>query len=137
MPLVEPLGNGQILLRGRAVVRVASGMKAAVAFVSRRDGGGVDPDLADILGALEAEACTFLSARPRCPHAAPADTAVLRGLVIDPISSEEAAMILGMTERNVRRLAPQLGGRLIRGRWILDRATIVAAADDRAQGRAA
>lgn len=128
LPEVEQLGNGQVLLRGRAVVRVASGMKAAVALVAGRDGGHVDRELAVVLRALEVEAKTYMS---EGPHAIWQNRGVSGGSVIEPMSTEEVAMILEMTPRHVRRLAQQLGGYRLRGRWIFDRAAVAAAAEDR------
>lgn len=37
------------------------------------------------------------------------------------MSIEEAAAELGCSRRQARRLAPELGGRLIGGRWLIDR----------------
>lgn len=128
LPEVEPLGNGQVLLRGRALVRVAGATKSAVAVLTRRDGGRIDPELSAVLQVLEAEARAFLSILPQA-EAAP--RSVLAESVIEPVTTEEAAMILEMTPRNVRYLAPQLGGQRIRGRWVFDRATVVATADER------
>ncbi len=37
------------------------------------------------------------------------------------IPSSEAAELLGVTHRQVRRLAPRLGGQLVAGRWLIPR----------------
>ena len=39
-------------------------------------------------------------------------------------SPAEPAGLLGCSERKARRLAPQLGGRLTGGRWLLDRVAV-------------
>ncbi|WP_094292073.1 hypothetical protein [Mycobacterium neumannii] len=36
------------------------------------------------------------------------------------VSIEEAAHRMGLSSRQVRRLAPRLGGRIVSGRWLLD-----------------
>jgi hypothetical protein len=42
----------------------------------------------------------------------------------DNVTTSEAAALLGCSERKARRLAPQLGGRLTGGRWLLDRVAV-------------
>lgn len=42
----------------------------------------------------------------------------------ETVTSDQAAAMLGVSERTARRLAPQLGGRLIGGRWLLDRQAV-------------
>lgn len=42
------------------------------------------------------------------------------GPVIETVSTAEASERLGISERQVRRIAPGLGGRLVGGVWILD-----------------
>ncbi|MEI7717714.1 MAG: helix-turn-helix domain-containing protein, partial [Mycobacterium sp.] len=42
----------------------------------------------------------------------------------DELTVEEAMAVLGKSRRSVQRLAPRLGGRLIGGRWILDRRAV-------------
>lgn len=37
----------------------------------------------------------------------------------------EAAARLGLTDRQVRRLAPRLGGKKIGGRWLIDEQALV------------
>lgn len=41
------------------------------------------------------------------------------------ITTEEAAQMLGISNRQARRRAPQLGGRLTGGRWLLDRRAVL------------
>lgn len=42
----------------------------------------------------------------------------------DYMSTDEAAAALGCSPRQARRLAPLLGGRLVGGRWLVDRLAI-------------
>ena len=42
----------------------------------------------------------------------------------DDMTTEEAAELLGVSRRTARRLAPALGGRLVGGRWLLDRQAV-------------
>ncbi|MBJ8344830.1 hypothetical protein [Antrihabitans sp. YC2-6] len=43
----------------------------------------------------------------------------------EQISIEEAATMLKLSARQVRRIAPQLGGQLVGGRWLLDRLAVL------------
>ncbi|MGD7707008.1 helix-turn-helix domain-containing protein [Microlunatus sp. Y2014] len=43
----------------------------------------------------------------------------------DMITSDDAARLIGCSPRTARRLAPQLGGRLTGGRWLLDRQAVI------------
>ena len=45
-----------------------------------------------------------------------------------PVQTDTAARMLGLTTRQVRRLADQLGGRRIGGTWVFDRAAVSAEA---------
>lgn len=42
----------------------------------------------------------------------------------DDMTTAEAAELLGVSRRTARRLAPALGGRLVGGRWLLDRQAV-------------
>ncbi len=42
----------------------------------------------------------------------------------DYMTTDEAAALLGCSERHVRRMAPALGGRLVGGRWLVDRQAV-------------
>lgn len=63
------------------------------------------------------------------PGQRPAQLSIaLEPLPQDLISSEEAAVKLGVTSRTVRRNAVEFGGRLIGGRWLFDPFIIAATA---------
>ena len=53
----------------------------------------------------------------------------------DHAGSKEAADILGLSTRTVRRLAPDLDGEIIGGRLVFSRATIIEYAQERRHGR--
>lgn len=63
------------------------------------------------------------------------DTPETPALETEPewITTEEAARMLGVSNRQARRLAPALGGRLTGGRWLLDRRAV----EEHTQGKAA
>jgi excisionase family DNA binding protein len=42
----------------------------------------------------------------------------------EDMTTDEAARLLGYSTRQVRRLAPALGGRLVGGRWLVDRQAV-------------
>lgn len=106
---------------------VVSGYPAALLAVVARDyarRGGFDRvppyergELLAVIGALERAAAAWHTAahgRPEPPVAevVPASRQMGTG---------EAALVLGVSERRARYLAPSLGGTRIGGRWILDR----------------
>lgn len=124
-PGVLPLGGGQVLLRGAAVVDVWYLAKSAADQASRRDGISLSPRVRDLLAALEAEACQVIGSVVGSPE--------FRGAEFlepwashDQISTEEAARMLKCTDRWVRYRAESLGGRRIAGRWVFSRAEVVA-----------
>lgn len=43
------------------------------------------------------------------------------GVVSPSVPIEQAAAELGVSKRQARRLAPDLGGRIVGGRWLIDR----------------
>lgn len=51
------------------------------------------------------------------------------------VGSREAAAILGLSTRTVRRLAPDLDGQIIGGRMVFKRSTVVEYAEGRRDGR--
>ena len=52
---------------------------------------------------------------------------------MNPITAEEAAHMLQLSTRQVRKLAADLEGRRIAGRWTFDRDVVAAIAADRPQ----
>lgn len=53
----------------------------------------------------------------------------------DTVTSDQAAELLGVSARTARRLAPKLGGRLIGGRWLLDRQAVAEHIEGKAHAR--
>lgn len=101
-----------VVLTGTALVAARFAVQVAQ-VARRRDGLPASTALADLEAAL--------SMSP----AGHADTP--RELVgeADYMTTDEAADQLGCTERHARRLAPLLGGRLVGGRWLVDRVAVV------------
>lgn len=107
-PPIQRLAPGVLLLTGDAVQAVAY----AVTVAQRaRQRNGLPPSrgLAALLAATGQ------------PDTRPAPT-----LETEPewITTEEAARMLNISNRQARRLAPALGGRLTGGRWLLDRRAV-------------
>jgi hypothetical protein len=137
LPAVERLGGGQLLVRGLAVLRLHRWATAAVAIARRRDGmGTLDPDARELLAALEAEARAAVStaqdAEARAGMSAGPQRDIRRRADVQPspqddlmISTEEARQLLGLSPRHVRRLAPQLDGRQVAGRWLFPRSAVL------------
>jgi len=104
-PPVQRLAPDVLLLTGDAVQALAY----AVTVAQRaRQRNGLPPSrgLAALLAA---------TGQPDTPPTPTLETEP------DWITTEEAAHMLGCSNRQTRRLAPQLGGRLTAGRWLLDR----------------
>lgn len=124
----EELGHGQVLVRGAALVQLVRFVEVGVR-AARRDGIDLPDRVQDLVDGLrrqaaEAEALMSvpLAAAPP-PCASEAD-----------VSTAEAADLLGVTERQVCRMAEALGGRRSRARgrpWVLSRAAVLAELDAR------
>lgn len=107
-PPVQRLAPGVLLLTGDAVQALAYAVTVAQRARARN---GLPPSRA--LVALAS------AAGQQDTQQAPAledDTEL--------ITTEEAARMLNISNRQARRLAPALGGRLTGGRWLLDRRAV-------------
>jgi len=109
-PPVQRLADGVILLTGDAVAALAYAVHVAQ---RARHRNGLPPSRA-----LAALAAATAPGQPDTPTSPDLDTDR------DEITTEEAARMLHCSNRQARRLAPQLGGRLIAGRWLLDRRAV-------------
>ncbi|GAB2661367.1 hypothetical protein [Kribbella swartbergensis] len=122
LPPIERLGNGQVLLRSRALVDVCRLALAGARQAERQDGIGLSAGTRALLAALCAEAEQVLSATAdvRADDRAdlPESAAMPASVAID---TEEVARMLHMSTRHVRRIAPSLGGRRVDGHWQFDR----------------
>lgn len=110
MPPIQRLAPGVLLLTGDAVDALA--YVVAVAQRVRRHNGLPD---SRALAALAAAA----TGQPDSddPHGDdPRDPTTTEW-----ITTKEAAQMLECSDRQTRRLAPGLGGRLTGGRWLIDR----------------
>ncbi|MGW4581945.1 hypothetical protein ACWELP_24950 [Rhodococcus aetherivorans] len=110
-PPVQRLAADVLLLTGPAVDALHYTVRVAVA-ARRRNGLPVPRAVAELAAALAAPGRTDTE-----PVAASHDSP-------DMIDTMEAATMLGCSNRQARRLAPLLGGRLTGGRWLLDRAAV-------------
>lgn len=52
---------------------------------------------------------------------------------VDQITANEAAAIVGKSKRQTQRLAADLGGRIVGGRWLFDRAAVTEYAANRGE----
>ncbi|AXY51706.1 hypothetical protein KI427_10280 [Rhodococcus ruber] len=108
-PPVLQLAPDVYLLRGDAVETLRFAVRAAVAG-RRRNGLRVPPDLAALAAAVSGAGRS-----DTIPEDVPNDEER------QWITIKEAAQMLECSDRQTRRLAPGLGGRLTGGRWLLDR----------------
>ncbi|MFX1757245.1 helix-turn-helix domain-containing protein [Rhodococcus sp. As11] len=107
-PPVQRLAPGVLLLTGDAVQALAYAVQVAQ---RARQRNGLPPSralaaLASAAGQQDTEPASALETEPEW------------------ITTEEAARMLGISDRQARRLAPRLGGRLTGGRWLLDRRAV-------------
>lgn len=123
-PTVIRLGGGCVLLRGVALVHTAHLARSAADQVSRRDAIPLTRQVRDLLTALEEEASNVSSSgvpltefRRSVPEATCNPD--------DEITSQEAARMLGCTDRWVRYRAEELGGWKRAGRWVFSRRQIL------------
>lgn len=103
-PLIQRLAPDVLLLTGDAVHALAYAVHVAQRARARN---GLPPSRA--LAALASAAGQQDTQPAPQPDTEP-----------EWITTEEAAQMLGISNRQARRLAPALGGRLTGGRWLLD-----------------
>lgn len=115
-PSIQRLGSA-VLLQGPALA--AARYAVGIAQRGRRSNGyAPSPTLTELEQALEA-------AEGRADVLIiPAD-AVSKSALAEPISTTEAARILGRSTRQVRRIAVSLDGHRIGGAWWFDRQTVI------------
>lgn len=125
---VQRLGPA-ILLQGAAVLDanylITLGVREA-----RRNG---IPAPARILALLDALAKTAAATRRASAdgHADVPDHPLPGQSVLTALTTKEAADMLDLSERQIRRLAPDLGGRLRHRTWTFDRGAVAAYAEHR------
>lgn len=101
-----------VLFTGRAVDLVLYAVATAKAH-RRRNGQPPLQALVDLETSL-AEAARGHADKPNEDECQP-----------DYMTTDEAAQMLGCANRTVRRKAPLLGGRIIGGRWFVDRQAVI------------
>lgn len=100
-----------VILSGRWLA-IARQALIAAQIARRRNGLPESRDYAHLICALTSTASR--ERQPDPPDMPPSE----------PMTSEQAARILGISKRQTQRIATQLGGRLIGGRWLLDPAAV-------------
>jgi hypothetical protein len=112
-----PLSTGPAVVLTGPWLAVARQAVHNAIIARRRNGLPVSGDYAALADALAAA-----MSRPRqCDTDTQAPQAVSEP---DEMTVEEAMTVLGKSRRSVQRMAPRLGGRMIGGRWILDRRAV-------------
>ncbi len=129
------LGGCHVLLGSpQALLDVLRALQKSVA-AGRSDGVGAPARVLDLIALLQAELAEH-EQPPPAPASAPASAEVPpRGVLAPsvPVDVARAAQVLGLTTRQVRNLAEQLGGRKIAGCWQFE----LAALEEEAARRAA
>jgi hypothetical protein len=127
-PTTLGLGNGTVVLSGPAVIDTWR----AVAWVikkARSDDKIISSRVLHLERVLAAEAAAVAA---RGQQHAP-DPAGVQAVTEDIIDTQEAARMLQLSVRTVRRHAPDLGGRQVARRWTFDRLVVSAMAAERSQ----
>jgi hypothetical protein len=127
--MIIALGGGQILLRGAVVIDCWRAVSSAIRNAQRRD--GLNPparlitlerllaqeaQLATASGRLDVLGSTFLPPFPQD---------------VEVIDTTKAGRLLGLSGRQVRRLARELGGRKVAGCWAFDSMIVAAIAAEK------
>ncbi|MCF8781246.1 hypothetical protein [Rhodococcus ruber] len=110
-PPIQRLADDVLLLTGDAVAALRYTVRVALA-ARHRNGLPIPGILAELAAATSGAGQSDIETKP-----AQQDSN-------DMIDTMEAARMLGCSNRQVRRLAPQLGGRIIAGRWLLERTAV-------------
>lgn len=108
----QRLADDVLLLTGDHIAAVRYAVRVAIA-ARHRNGLRVPASLAELAAAVTEPGRTDTE-----PEPAQQDHTEM-------IDTREAAHMLGCSNRQARRLAPLLGGRIIAGRWLLDRDAIL------------
>lgn len=137
-PAVQQL-DVAVLLQGPALLDVHYLVALGVREVKRRDGINPSPRLVELQRCLASAVGRYRAAVSLAGHADVPDHAAPTGSEHpgpeDLLTTREAAVILNICERHVRRLAPELGGATRRGGVLLfDRGAVEALAATRAEG---
>lgn len=112
-----PLSTGPaVVLTGRWLAVARQAIHGAN-LARRRNGLPNSADYAQLLDAIAAA-----MSRPRHCDTEPQPSQALSER--DELTVEEAMAVLGKSRRSVQRLAPRLGGRMVGGRWLLDRRAV-------------
>lgn len=108
--------GGVVVLSGRTLRTAHDAVK--IAARARRLNGLPDSSSYAALGGALAEAMAVAG------HSDDRRKVEVEVSGLQPMSVEEAAEQLGKSRRQIRRLAPKLGGHRIGGRWVLDRQAV-------------
>lgn len=121
--LALPLPGGLLLLGGRGT-RVVAAALALAERIAARDGIAPPADWVAVRAAVTAAASDSGSAEVPAPPV----VAASRVVVMDPVSTVEAAEMLGCTARNVRDLCARgaFAASRLGGRWVLEREEVTA-----------
>ncbi len=107
------MSSGVVVVPGGAVILHGPALDLAVYAVRLAQQARARNGLPSSIGLEQLAAVLAAPGQSASPPAAVAEH--------DLMTIHEAAEALGVSERTARRLAPQLGGRLVGGRWLLDR----------------
>ena len=121
------LSGGHVVLSGEATIQVWRFMSRAADLVSRGDGVPIPPRLQVLLEVLRTAAAEAMSEM---------SAADVRGLPVAPVSdptdeitTSEAAEMLKVTDRHVRRIHQTLDGCRRGNQWVFSRAAVTAYRD--------
>jgi excisionase family DNA binding protein len=123
LPPTALLGNGQFYTRDHATVTLYRVVRYGVQVLRLK--GAVNPDILQLLADLKRAADEVL--RSAGPHTQGRKAGCVSSSSpddLDLISTEEAAALLGVGVRYVRKVAHRLDGRRVGGRWIFPRQAV-------------
>ncbi|MGW5289494.1 hypothetical protein [Rhodococcus pyridinivorans] len=105
--------DGVVLLSGDSIDAVRFAVRVTIA-ARQRNGQRVPPEITELARQLAVYGQQDTASQ----------TMNNAGVQADWISTQEVARMLDISNRQARRLAPQLGGTLHAGRWLIDRTAV-------------
>lgn len=104
---------------------------AGLADLERRNGYTADARVREFVNVLARTAADYRARSAASARGHVGDTTTLGGSSCahpPEVGTAEAGALLGVSARTVVRIAAGLGGRQVSGRWVFDRAAVIAAA---------
>ena len=121
-----------VVLEGSSIVMLSQLATAGLAALERSNGYTAGAQVRELVAVLARTASDYRARSAVSGGGQVRDTGSMSSALCDQsaeIGTAEAALLLGVHERSTRRIAADLGGRQVSGRWVFDRQVVTAAAE--------